>query len=61
MGPASRSLLDWTSRLNGRAEQAGMSVTRASPFMWEITFIAHPLPDPGWCDPLANLSGWVMR
>ena len=20
-----------------------------------------PLPEPGWCDPLANLSGWVIR
>ena len=26
-----------------------------------ITFIAHPLPEPGWCDPLANLSGSVIR
>src|ERR1700730_10707120 len=26
-----------------------------------MTFMAHPLPDTGWWDPLANLSGVVIR
>jgi hypothetical protein len=29
--------------------------------MYEIAFMAHPLPDPSWCDPLASLNGWVIR
>jgi hypothetical protein len=25
--------------------------------MYEIAFMAHPLPDPGWWEPLASRNG----
>jgi len=43
LGSDFRSLQAWTTTARGRAEQVGTYVMNSSP----LTFIAHPLPDPG--------------
>src|ERR1700739_2480920 len=54
-GPASKSWHNGSYEASGRAEVAGKSEICSSPLMYEIAFMAQPLPDCGWWDPLASL------
>ena len=59
--PASWSLSDWTIRANGRAEHSGIIGDLRVTVDVADDVHGTPLPLPGWCDPCARRSGWVMR